>query len=71
MDEHQKEYEAEVVIAIGSRKSPDEMAAHLFDALRRFDEEQCEILFTESITTEGIGAAFMNRLRKACGGKTL
>ncbi len=71
VDEHQKEYEAEVVIAIGSRKSPDEMAAHLFDALRRFDEEQCEILFTESITTEGIGAAFMNRLRKACGGKTL
>ncbi len=71
VDEHRKEYEAEVVIAIGSRKSPDEMAAHLFDALRRFDEEHCEILFTESITTEGIGAAFMNRLRKACGGKTL
>ena len=71
VDEHCRDYDAEVVLSLGSRRDPEGMAAHLFDALRRFDEEQCEILFTETIASEGIGNAFMNRLRKACGGKTL
>ncbi len=71
VDEHCRDYDAEVVLSLGSRRDPEGMAAHLFDALRRFDEEQCEILFTETIGSEGIGNAFMNRLRKACGGKTL
>lgn len=69
VDEHCKEYDAEVIISLGSRKDPDGMASRLFDALRRFDEEECDILFTESIPVDGIGAAFMNRLKKACGGK--
>ena len=69
VDEHRQNYDAEVIISLGSRRAPDEMAAHLFEALRQFDEEECEVIFAETITTEGIGAAFMNRLRKACGGK--
>lgn len=71
VDEHQADYDAEVVLSLGSRKEPDRMAARLFDALRKFDEEHCEILFAETIPAEGIGEAFMNRLRKACGGKKL
>ena len=71
VDEHQADYDAEVVLSLGSRKEPDRMAARLFDALRKFDEEHCEILFAETIPAEGIGEAFMNRMRKACGGKKL
>ncbi len=71
VDEHRGDFDAEVILSLGSRQDPEGMAARLFDALRRFDEERCEILFAESISREGIGEAFMNRLQKACGGKTL
>ena len=69
--EHEKDYDAEVVLAIGSLHDPDEMAAHLFDALRRFDDLGCDVIFAETIPQTGIGTAYMNRLRKACGGSTI
>lgn len=71
VDEHRSDYEAEVVLSLGPRENPDMLAARLFDALRRFDEERCEVLFAETIPAEGIGEAFMNRLSKACGGRRL
>ena len=60
-----------MVLSLGPRENPDMLAARLFDALRRFDEERCEVLFAETIPAEGIGEAFMNRLSKACGGRRL
>jgi L-threonylcarbamoyladenylate synthase len=71
VSEHVKDYDAEAVLAIGSLDDPDEMAAHLFDALRRFDELECDVIFAETIPQKGIGTAYMNRLRKACGGSTI
>ena len=70
-NEHAGDYDAETVISVGAASSKAEMSAHLFDALRQFDHEGCEVIFCETTTETGLGLAYMNRLRKACGGKTL
>lgn len=69
--EHATDFTAEVVLCLGSRQAPDEMAAHLFDCLRRFDEMGCDVIFAETMDWTGIGTAVMNRLKKAAGGQTL
>jgi len=60
-------YEADVVKSLGSRRNVDAIAANLFRLLREFDEEKVDIIITESVPTEGLGLAVMNRLRKASG----
>jgi L-threonylcarbamoyladenylate synthase len=58
-------YEADVVKSLGSRRNVDAMAANLFRLLREFDEENVDVIIAESVPTEGLGLAVMNRLRKA------
>ena len=58
-------YEADVVKSLGSRRNVDGMAANLFRVLREFDEENVDVIIAESVPTEGLGLAVMNRLRKA------
>jgi L-threonylcarbamoyladenylate synthase len=60
-------YEADVVKSLGSRRKVDAMAASLFRLLREFDEENVDVIIAESVPTEGLGLAVMNRLRKASG----
>jgi len=60
-------YEADVVKSLGSRRKVDAMAANLFKLLREFDEENVDVIIAESVPTEGLGLAVMNRLRKASG----
>jgi len=60
-------YEADVVKSLGSRRNVDAMAANLFRLLREFDEENVDVIISESVSTEGLGLAVMNRLRKASG----
>jgi L-threonylcarbamoyladenylate synthase len=60
-------YEADVVKSLGSRRKPDAMAANLFRLLREFDEENVDVILSESVSTDGLGLAVMNRLRKASG----
>ena len=60
-------YEADVVKSLGSRRNMDGMAANLFRVLREFDEENVDVIIAESVPTEGLGLAVMNRLRKASG----
>ena len=60
-------YEADVVKSLGSRRNVDGMAANLFRLLREFDEENVDVIISESVPTEGLGLAVMNRLRKASG----
>lgn len=53
--------------SIGSR-SDEEMIAHrLYTILREFDDEDVEVIFSESFDASGIGQAIMNRLLKAAG----
>jgi L-threonylcarbamoyladenylate synthase len=58
-------YEADVVKYLGSRRNVDAMAANLFRLLREFDDESVDVIIAESVPTEGLGLAVMNRLRKA------
>jgi L-threonylcarbamoyladenylate synthase len=40
-------------------------ASELFDKLRNFDEQGADVILVEPVPEIGIGAAIMNRLRKA------
>ncbi len=60
-------YEAEVVKSVGSRDDEKTIAHELFKVLREFDDENIDVMFSESFDDSGIGQAIMNRLLKAAG----
>ncbi len=60
-------YEAEVVKSVGSRDDERTIAHELFKVLREFDDENIDVMFSESFDDSGIGQAIMNRLLKAAG----
>ena len=64
-------YSGLCVMALGSIKDEEEIAHSLFDTLRRLDEEQMDIVYSESFDTDRIGDAIMNRLLKAAGNRTI
>ena len=66
-DETSWAYEADVVKSMGSRRNLDAIAANLFRLLREFDNENVDVILAESVPTDGLGLAVMNRLRKASG----
>ncbi len=45
--------------------TPATIAKNLFKALREFDEEKVDIIIVKDIDDRGLGAAIMNKLRKA------
>jgi L-threonylcarbamoyladenylate synthase len=68
-DETFSRYRVGVVKSLGSRSQLDVVAKNLFRLLREFDIEGVDIIIAESVPTEGLGLAVMNRLRKASGYK--
>lgn len=58
-------------ICIGSYTNEKEIAANLFDCLRKFDELDVNIIYSEGFSEAGIGQAIMNRLLKAAGHKVV
>ena len=62
-------YRADVVKSLGSRRDLRAIAKNLFGSLREFDLEGVNVIIAEGISTEGLGLAVMNRLRKASGYK--
>jgi L-threonylcarbamoyladenylate synthase len=66
-DETHKSYKAPVVESLGSRFNSASIAQNLFRLLREVDAENVDVIITEGISSEGIGLAVMNRLRKASG----
>ncbi|WP_306437549.1 Sua5 family C-terminal domain-containing protein, partial [Saccharibacillus sp. O23] len=70
-DEHLSLYEgcADVVLPLGSLHDLRQAASRLYAALRRFDEEGATYMLAEGCEESGIGAAVMNRLGKAAGGR--
>ena len=47
--------------------APKAIAHHLFEVLRQMDDEEVQLIFTESFAETGLGQATMNRLLKAAG----
>lgn len=69
--EHAGQFAADTVVVCGSLADPASTARELFGALRRFDEAGATFILAEAFPTEGIGAAIMNRLGKAAGGRII
>jgi len=63
-EETKKFYTGNIKI-IGSRRNMRTVATNLFKILREFDREGMDLIISEGFSTEGIGLAVMNRLRKA------
>ncbi|MFC3799746.1 L-threonylcarbamoyladenylate synthase [Cohnella sp. GCM10012308] len=70
-DEHAGSYSADAVIALGPRAAPAAAAQALYAALRECDARGLRFIAAEAFPEEGIGAALMNRMRKAAGGRAL
>ena len=66
-DECAGRYCADVVKSVGSREDEESIARHLFTALREFDDENVERMYSERFDSAGLGQAIMNRLLKAAG----
>ena len=66
-DETLAAYRADVVKSLGSRFNLAVVAQNLFSLLREFDSEGVDVIIAETVSTEGLGLAIMNRLRKASG----
>ncbi len=69
--ETEKMYKADSVKIAGSRDDEEEIARNLFTLLREFDDEDVNVMFSESFNDTGIGQAIMNRLLKAAGHKVI
>jgi L-threonylcarbamoyladenylate synthase len=66
-DETQAAYKADVVKSLGSRFNLAAVAQNLFRLLREVDAEGVDVILAEGVSSEGLGLAVMNRLRKASG----
>ncbi|MED3764162.1 L-threonylcarbamoyladenylate synthase [Ureibacillus terrenus] len=60
---------ADYFFPFGEEGDRKQMAANLYDALRACDKTDATIILATTTSTEGVGAAIMNRLHKAAGGK--
>lgn len=66
-DESCKGYRYGLVKSIGTRSDEDTIARQLYGILREFDEQNVDIIYSESFSTPRIGQAIMNRMLKAAG----
>ncbi len=66
-DESCGKYPCGIVKSIGTRTDEATIARHLYGVLREFDEQEVDLIYSESFRTPGIGQAIMNRMLKAAG----
>jgi L-threonylcarbamoyladenylate synthase len=66
-DETQTAYKADVIKSLGSRSNLLSVAQNLFRLLREVDAENVDVIIAEGVSSDGLGLAVMNRLRKASG----
>ncbi len=66
-EEAKDDFRATKVLACGSRSNLQTVAAQLYDVLRLFDQEDVDLILSESFPQAGVGVAVMNRLLKAAG----
>lgn len=67
IDETKHLFQSPHVISLGSINCLDEIAMHLFEALRTFDDQKVDIVYSLALPEIGIGKAIMNRLEKSAG----
>lgn len=60
---------AEYYFTFGEAGQLEQMGATLYDALRQCDKTDATIILATTTSSQGVGAAIMNRLEKAAGGR--
>lgn len=70
-EENEECYQDVIKVVCGSRSNPSTVAHHLYDALRRFDELQVDLILAETFPEEGLYLSVMNRLMKAAEGRVI
>lgn len=65
--ETKRVYSKGMVKVIGSREDEISIAQSLYGVLREFDDLGVDIIYSESFTSDSLGMAIMNRLKKAAG----
>ncbi len=68
VSEHRDDYREGVVLFLGKKDDPSELAKNLFDRLRAFDAMGVKKIYAEDLSLYGVGEAVMNRLLKSAGG---
>lgn len=63
------ECKADYFFSYGNEEDKEQMAAKLYNDLRACDKTDATIILATTTSTEDVGAAIMNRLNKAAGGK--
>lgn len=66
-EESLTKYPFGVAKSIGSREEEETIAQNLYGILRTYDDEDVDIIYSESFRTPKLGQAIMNRLLKAAG----
>jgi len=67
--EKNKAYYKGEVLSLGNNL--EEVGSNLFDALRKMDKMNIDIVYSEEFKAEGVGQAIMNRLLKSAGYKII
>ena len=67
MEAYRQNSNAASIKSVGSRLDEAAVGRNLYRILREFDDENLDILFSESFAESGFGQAIMNRLLKAAG----
>ncbi|MCT8140089.1 threonylcarbamoyl-AMP synthase [Anaerobacillus sp. CMMVII] len=70
-NENKVNYEADVILPCGTAGNLQSVAQHLYEVLRKFDEYELDVIYSETFPEVGVGKAVMNRLTKAAGGDIL
>lgn len=70
-DECKQDYHADAVLSCGRRSDLHTIARGLYSALRTFDEQDVDEIYSEVFPKEGVGEAIMNRLKKSAGGRVI
>lgn len=63
--ENKERYRYGMVVDIGSRENDKEIASGLYDALRKFDTMDAEVIYAEYPAGDGLAEAIANRMLKA------
>lgn len=63
--------DATLLVNVGAREDEDTIAHRLYSVLRKCDEENIDLIYSEDFSTPRIGQAIMNRLIKAAGHKVV
>ena len=66
-DKEEMYREADFIGNVGQRGDEKIIAANLYDILRKCDDEEIDMIFSEEFNTPELGMAIMNRLIKAAG----